>query len=91
MAGRRLDIEEAARLIVHADPLTEVRITIGWDTTNGSKQPLLRLSSRSVVDYKTKAKPLGTVRRDRADSHWEMLHALAGAMYSAGRVREEAE
>lgn len=76
MAGRRLNYEQAARLIIEADPLTEVRVTLGWSTSDGTKRPVLKLSSRSVVNYKAKAKPLGTIPAPAEVGHAAMVTAL---------------
>lgn len=76
MAGRRLLIDEAARLTIDADPLTEVRITLAWATTGGEKRPVLRFSSKSVIDYRAKAKPLGTLYPVAAATHAQALLQL---------------
>lgn len=81
MPSNRIDYSKAAELIAAADPLVEVRITLAWDTSSGERRPILRLNSKSIIHYKHRAKPLGTVYDlVFTRSHSQLLLALGLAM-----------
>lgn len=63
-----------------ADPLTDVRISLGYRTNAGQRRAVLRLSTRSTVNYKAKARPLGTLAAEGGWDHASLLGDLAHAM-----------
>lgn len=80
MARKPITINEAAALIRDVDPLSDVRISLGWAMANGQRLPVLRLSSKSTVDHRRPATPLGTVHGGGQDTHARLLHLLTKAM-----------
>lgn len=76
MSSKTLGYTEAATAVLNADPLTDVRISLGWRTVNGQRLPVLRISSKSTVNYKAKATPLGTLFGNASDTHFAMLYRL---------------
>lgn len=82
VAGKSLTVTEAAQAVLTADPLSDVRISLGWRTSNGQRLPVLRVSSKSTVNYTAKAKPLGTRVGTTDDTHTELLLELAREMDS---------
>lgn len=83
MSSKRLSYTEAAIAIAGVDPLEDVKITLGLARGAAGGYPKLSLSAKSVVNYKAKAKHLGTVFGDMGQAHYMMLQRLADAMRAA--------
>lgn len=83
MSGKRLTFSEAAHVIAGADPLVDVRLSMGWLVSNGQRLPVLRISSKSTIDYRAKAKPLGTIYGAAGHPHFTLLLSLSLALKDA--------
>lgn len=80
MGSRTLTPEAAAALVMESDPLTDVRISLGYQTTLGVRRAVLRLSTKSTVDYRAKARPLGTMPGLDGHDHVQLMVNLTHAM-----------